>query len=309
MGALALSPGCSSSTKAPAKTQKMEVPRFSKHVDPGELLPADLDLVVRFDLARMREGLGPLVADQLAAKALEKRGDPMLRGLLSCAEVLWVGLRMAEIDSADHVAIIEGKDCDVRANTSDWKRIKTANGDLTIFDRISKADRSGTSRVILAGDRAVVLVSPAEIASVDRVLHDGPDERRREPKAEGIISLDLRTPRLPPELEQKYAKIGGVIAAIERIRATTDLDDKGIELEGEIVTKSFQDAARTMKILMAFRDNVESDASRVMMATLHLEQIDATVRIRWRLPAKAVLGLLDDAADKSDQPAGKGAPP
>ncbi len=222
--------------------------------------------------------------------------------------MLWVGVHLADIESADHVAIIEGKDCEVRADTSDWKKTKSANGDLTIFDRISTPDRASTSRVILAGDRSVVLVSPAEVASVDRVLHDGPDEKRREPKAEGIISLDLRAPRLPAELEKKYPSISSIIAGIDRIRATTELGDKGVELEGEVVLKTAHDAERTLKFLSALRDNVESDGARLMMATLHLEQIDATIRIRWRLPAKAVLGLLDEAAEKSDKPADKAAP-
>jgi hypothetical protein len=316
---LAASPGCSSSGKTPAKSAKMEAPRFSKRMDPGELLPADLDLVIRFDLARMREGLGPLVADQLASKALEQRGDPMLRGLLTCADVLWVGVRLAELERADHVAIIEGKDCEVRADTSDWKKVKSANAELTIFDRLSTPARGDTSRVILAGDpevgrrtpnvRFVVLVSAAEIASVDRVLHDGPDARRREPKAEGIVSLDLRAPRLPPDLEKKYPSIASIIAGIDRVRATTELGDKGVELEGEMVLKTSHDAERTLKFLNALRENVESDGARLMMASLHLEQIDTTVRIRWKLPAKAVLGLLDAAADKSDKPAEKAAPP
>ena len=333
---LAASPGCSSSSKTPPKSAKMDAPRFSKHVDPSELLPGDLDLVLRFDLARMREGLGPLVADQLAARALEKRGDPMLRGLLTCADVLWVGVHLADIEAADHVAIIEGKDCEVRANTSDWKRIPSANGDLTIFDRLSTPARGDTSRVILAGDSgrrrlfsvgegaaarggepgdrptgalAVVLVSPAEIASIDRVLHDGPDARRREPKAEGIVSLDLRTPRLSPALEKKYPSIASIIAGIDRVRATTDLGDKGVELEAEVTSKTSHDAERTLKFLSALRDNVESPGARLMMASLHLEQIDATVRIHWKLPAKAVLGLLDDAASKSDESTDKAAPP
>jgi hypothetical protein len=256
---------------------------------------------VRVDLGRMREGLGPLVADQLAARALEQRGDPMLRGLLACADVLWVGLRIAEIQGGDHVAIVEGKDCEVRADESLWKKVRSANGDLTVFDRIAPSERSETARVILAGERDVVLVSPTELASLDRVLKNGPDANRREPKAEGLLSLDLRTPRLPLDLEKKYPSIGAIMASIDRVRASTQLADGGLELEGEILLKTDKDAARALKFLRALVDNVESDAARLILASAKLEQIDHTLRIRWTVPAKVVLGLLENTAGKAEK--------
>ena len=62
------------------------------------------------------------------------------------------------------------------------------------------------------GDRALVLVSPVEVGSVARVLRQGPDERRGDPAAEGIVSLDLRAGRLPPHLERRFPSIGAIIA-------------------------------------------------------------------------------------------------
>src|SRR5262245_35428931 len=78
--------GSPAKTKAPGRLISDE-PRFVKDVEPTDLFPADLDLVVRIDLARMRAGLGPSVARELAARALaESGGEEEVRSALACAE-------------------------------------------------------------------------------------------------------------------------------------------------------------------------------------------------------------------------------
>ena len=70
---------CASSAAPRAAT-----PPKRRHIDAAELLPGDLDAVLRIDLARMRAALGPMTQslsarvgaevdgqDELAAKAIE----------------------------------------------------------------------------------------------------------------------------------------------------------------------------------------------------------------------------------------------
>ncbi|MBM4374654.1 MAG: hypothetical protein FJ095_06190 [Deltaproteobacteria bacterium] len=58
-------------------------------LEPRDLIPADLDLVVRLDLRMIRESLGALAADALFAKGLDearldRTARDVFRGLGSC---------------------------------------------------------------------------------------------------------------------------------------------------------------------------------------------------------------------------------
>lgn len=293
--ALALAPtACGGPKSKPSTTPILGAPRFSRRLEATELMPSDLDLVVRVDLARMRDGLGPVAVEALTRRALQGRGDTIVKGLLPCASVLWLGVRLLDDETADHVAVVEGHDCEVVANTSEWKRTPSANGQLTIYDRLTEPARDGTSKVVIIADRAVVLVSPVEAPSVERVLRDGPDVGRGEPKAEGLVSVDVRGHRLTPELERRFPAIGRLVAGVYRVRALGQLVDQGLEIEAEVTNKSSPEAARAVKVLEALRDNVESDAARALLHDMKIEQVESTVRVRWTVPARAVLAAIDD---------------
>src|SRR5690606_33946659 len=71
--------------------------RLTPRVEPADLLPADLDLVVRVDVGRMRSGLGRAAADELAQRALDELHDETLKSALLRADVVWLGLRLADL--------------------------------------------------------------------------------------------------------------------------------------------------------------------------------------------------------------------
>ena len=66
------------------------------------------------------------------------------------------------------------------------------------LDRAAEAPRSGTARIMNLGNRATAFVSAVELDSVRRVILDGPDPKRGNPTADGLVSFDLRAGRLPP---------------------------------------------------------------------------------------------------------------
>jgi hypothetical protein len=94
--------------------------RVERDVDPTEIFPADLDLVVRIDLARMRSGMGPAASDELTKRALAGSGEPEITSALACAEVVWIATRAAELETGDRVVVVEGKDCMPELARSRW---------------------------------------------------------------------------------------------------------------------------------------------------------------------------------------------
>lgn len=290
LGTFAL--GCGPEVPPPGVGPGARPPRVERRVEPVDLLPADLDLVLRIDVARMRAGIGPSAADELAARALADAPGALWVEAARRADVVWVGLRLADLEAGDRVLAFEGKMRGLSPDLRDWER---APGDLpgvSVFDRRGGASRRGVARVITLGDRALVLVSPVEVASVARVLREGPDERRGDPAAEGIVSLDLRAGRLPPHLERRFPSIGSIIGGVERIRATGTLTDEGARLEAEIVGRTPEDAGRARRFLEVLRDNVQDLRYADLMRALAIEQVERTVRLRWTVPSRVVLALI-----------------
>src|SRR5262249_50891861 len=158
--------------------------------------------------------------DHLAKRALESgrgAGDE-LREALGCAEVVWIAVHAAEIETGDRVIAVEGKKCVPELLSARWEKMRSPNKRVLIFDRRSAAHRAGTARIMTLGNKATVFVSPVELDAVKRVLATGPDAQRGNPTAEGIVSADLRVRPLPPGLAKKYSSIAKILAGIERVR-------------------------------------------------------------------------------------------
>ena len=267
-------------------------PRVVRRFEPPEVIPADLDLVVRIDMTRMRAGIGQAATSDLFARAASMDGEDWLRDAMGRADVVWVALRVADILSGDRILIAEGRLGPSKPDLTHWVPAPSAVKDVVLYDRKSLPPRAGTARVVALGDRALAFVTPVEVASVDRVLVEGPDEKRGDPSADGVISADLRARRLPPALELRFPAIASIVAGISRVRATATLVDEGAKIEAEIIARSSGAAERVLRFLAALRDNVEDARYADALRAVQLDQVGTIVRLRWVVPAKMILGLL-----------------
>jgi hypothetical protein len=316
---LALSAGCGAEVPAGgagAMPRVPEGPRVARQVDAPDLLPKDLDLVVRVDLARMRSGLGPDATKQLSARAValspgSADQEAILATALGRAEVVWVGMRLTDVESGDRVVVAEGRLAGLAPEPGgpDWNQQKTAIADVFVYDRATPPPRAGTARIVAVGDRILAFVSPVQVAAVDRVLRNGPDEGRGDPAAEGIFSVDLRARPLPWLLARRFKHIADILEG---------LVDDGAKLEGEIVAKSSESADKAMKFLAILRDNVQDPKYVELMSKAKLERVGKRVQLKWEVPARAVLGMVsggggsapaDDTPEASPPPARKPAAP
>ncbi|WP_441291447.1 hypothetical protein ACSRUE_14175 [Sorangium sp. KYC3313] len=278
----------------PARAASPAGPRVVRRIEPADLLPADLDLVVRVDVARMRDGLGQAASDELARRALDEVPDEALESALQRADVVWLGLRLADLEEGDRVVVLEGRMAGLTPDPGRWEPAPAAQDGVAVFDRRGgvAGSRADTARIVALGDRAVALVSAVEVSSVARLLRDGPDARRGDPAAEGLVSADLRARRLPPYLARRFPSIGALVAGVARVRAVASLHDEGVRLDVELVGVDAAGAARARRFLEVLRDNVEEGRHADLMKELSIEQVESTVRLRWLFPAPLVLALL-----------------
>lgn len=263
-------------------------------------MPADLDLVVRIDVMRLRAAIGPGVADELARHTLRDVGEVELKEALSCAEVVWVAARAAALETGDHVVVVQGRDCLPELARSRWTRVRATNGAIAVYDRTGEAPRGGTARIIDMGYRAVAFVSPVELDSVQRVLDKGPDDRRGNPLAEGIVSFDLRVHRLPPALERKYPSIAAVVAGVDRVRASTVMGPDGLKVDGQVVATSPVDAERAARFLSAVRENLEHTRYAEAAKVAEVKVVESSVRLGLVMPTKVLVGLLVGSLGKPE---------
>lgn len=273
-------------------------PAFTRTLDPTELFPADLDLVVRLDVARMRAGIGPLAAENIEARAIQQAGDDVLKDALTCADVIWFATRLGDLDAGDHVVVVEGNGCAPELDPARWETAPSANREVKIWNRKGdSAPRAGTARVLTLGARTSVFVSPIELDSVARLLRDGPDARRGSPTAEGIVSFDIRAGRLPLALERRFPSIASIISGLSRVRGSAVLVDEGLKIDAEILSPTDRGAEKALRFLSALRDNVEDPRLTGMMESVQIEQIERSVRLRLVVPARVLLGLVSGVKD------------
>lgn len=285
--------GCGPSKDAKAGERP---PQLSRKLEATDLLPADLDVVVRVDVARLKAGLGAGFADALAGRAAAQGGDAFITEAMSRAETVWIGVRLADLDAGDRVLVAEGKLAQIHIEPSEWKETTpaaTMEG-VRILDRKGAVLRASTARIVAADDRLVAFVSPVEVDATSRLLRDGPDEGRGDPAAQGLVSVDVRGHRLPRSLEKKYPSIAAVIAGVARVRGSASMVDDGVKVSLDVVAKSEPDAQRVEKFLVTVRDAAASTRYADVLNKASVDRAGVHVHLTATVPAQIVVAALSN---------------
>ncbi|NUP13176.1 MAG: hypothetical protein HOW73_44625 [Polyangiaceae bacterium] len=275
-----------------------EQPALSRKLLPNEVIPADLDVVVRVDLSLLRKTLGPRFDQELAARY---GGDPLLMSALAKGRTVTIGVRAADLEQGDHVVVVEGAEVGLDLEKEGFLPRESRNDKVKAFVRALPSDRDRTDAVVLLDERAIAFVSPVETDAVLRILRDGSDEQRGQPVAEGIVSADIRPRRLPPALERKFPSFGRLLAQVMRIRLLLKVSDDGLRLEGEIISKSDASAHKVRQFLDVFREGASGEGATAILKKMKLEKVGAVVRVTSVLSIADIAGFFTPA-EASPQP-------
>lgn len=267
-------------------------PRGKLHAT--DLIPGDLDLVVRVDLGLVRRSLGPTAAEDLQDRALERGGDDVVRAALAVAEVTWVGLRLSDLEAGDRVLVVESKAVPAPDPTTWQKGEAPLPEGVTAFRANGEPPRASTAIILRFAD-AAVFATPVQAPSVERVLRAGPDHDRGQPEARGMLSLDWRARRLSEAFHARFPSLASLVDGIDRVRAHVALTGATLELEGRVLCKSDQQAARVERVLEAIRaTGQEVERYAELLGALRLERVASALHVRWPVPPAAVQAWLAD---------------
>lgn len=263
-------------------------------VQGADLIPADLDLVLRIDLARMRAGLGEESSAELSRRALDETGaEAFVREALERAEVAWLGLRVADLIGGDRVLVVESRDRPAEPDAIAWEAKPSDLEGVAIYDSIRLAPRSGTARIVTLPGETTIYVSPVELDSVNRILEQGPDPNRCQPAARGVLSLDWRVKPPSHQLQNRFPSLARLMRGIERLRATLEFRGQELRLEGRMSCRDEAAAERVLRFLSTIAATAQQlERYRWLLEPLKLQTEGNMVQLRWTLAPTTLVELL-----------------
>jgi hypothetical protein len=217
-----------------------ESSRPSRWDSVAELLPPDLDVVVRIGWPRLRAS--PLYA--LASSALpERAGAVALATALERARAVVVGARvMPDGLRGDGVLVIETDETELDQSTI--RRVlggsasppRASPRGAVVHEAGAPPGRTDPVLLVVVPRTGLLLATAAEADAVLRVLERGPLPGKLEPPATGLLSFALRSPRggawAPGSRD--LASLRPLAEGAETARGTLDLVDDGVKLSAQI---------------------------------------------------------------------------
>ena len=278
---------------------------ISRRLEPNEVLPGDLDVVVRIDLTRLKEAMGPEPEKQLAARL---GTDPAVADALADGRAATLGLRSLDLEAGDHVLVVEGDMKRFELDKTSFEATPSANDRVKIFSRSTPTTRGGAEILVLLDDRAVAFASPAEADAILRVLREGADENRGQPAAEGLLSFDMRPRRLSAELEARFPSIARLVSQVQRIKGTVHVESEALVVRFEVIARSESAAARVTKFLGALREGADPTGVSAVLKSMEVEPLGAVVAVRARIPAVVALAAISGTGPQAPPPPSPSAP-
>jgi len=207
---------------------------------PNDAIPPDLDLVIRVDLAKVRAALGPegiaaLRRGAASAAGAETGSDFFVRAL-EHADVACLALRPELVPGeADNVLVLSGHfhelDVEQSLRKDGWSSPLDLGGAVFRYERPGKVSRSGALRAYEFADEGLVLVSPAEVDSVEAVLEHGLAPNPLKPEARGVLAFAARLRALRGGFGARYPAVARALDDARRVEGIVDATANGLGLE------------------------------------------------------------------------------
>lgn len=287
--------GCASSRPPP--------PAAPVLLEPADAIPADLDAVVRVDVARLRAALGTLLFAGLRRVATASLDDDdaseFLLAAIERSDLAVFAFRPElEGDGVDSVLVLRGQYAGLDPRTHDarppFQSPRDLGGDVRRYDREQPAARGAPARVYARGDDLLVVVSAAELDSVELRL-----ERREEgpvvrPPARGIVAFAARLRALRLTLHQRFPLLADMLEDAREVNGVIEVGDSGASIELSLPFAS-EASAETAKagltgVLQAFGER-EGPFSELVRRT-SVDRAGAHVVLRASVPVPELGRLL-----------------
>jgi hypothetical protein len=214
----------------------------------SELIPADLDVVVRLDLARVKAALGATALSALAHEVLARDSGPepdeLVVSSLLTAEQVYLAYRPSPLwTPLDRVLALQGRFEQLVRPPTGFSGALDLGRDLRYWDaKAPPATRGGVARIYALGERVRAFVSEAELDAVERTLDGLASPRRLEPPEEGTLSLAAR-PRLLGRLAGN-GTLRDLLVDAKALHAVAELEADGVRLKLELLLAGSEQATQ-----------------------------------------------------------------
>jgi hypothetical protein len=261
----------------------------------GDLLPADLDVVLRLDLGKVKAALGAtalalLAREGLARAATGGHADELVLESLLAADLVYLAYRPGPLlEPLDRVLALQGSFEALSRPPAGFAPPVDLGADVRFFERRSPPlGRGEIARIYAASTRVRAFVSEAEIDAVERVLETGGAERRLQAPEEGTLSLAAR-----PRLLTRFGGSGlrEQLEAARTLRAIAELESDGVKLKLELEMKDAADAEQLAGAGRAVLERVGSEWAEHAEVNAQGSRLMLTARLA-RSQLAPLLGLV-----------------
>lgn len=262
--AVALSFACAPTTRPP-------LPPAPVIEQPALILPADLDLVFRVDLKRVRGVLG-IEADALLRRLGEAApGDEpdaatarLFLSLLGRAETAWVAVRPGlSAELTDGVIALRG---DFReavppsiGGVPRWSGARDLGGGLFRFEREAPRLRAAPAVMYLRMPDVVIIGSEAEIDALERTIEQGAlDSSPRAPEV-GLVAVAARLGALQKKLSARAPTLSRYLEGAERLEGSLDRQGELFRLRLDVHFQREAQVASLASALKSLQDKLRDE--------------------------------------------------
>ena len=271
--------------------------------EPAFAVPADLDLVLRVNVNRLRDVLGggfEAVFDDLLKRtpAGERDGETgrLLLAILLRANTVWLAARPGlSPELTDNVLIARGPFAGIVPESiggdPPWRRSERLGGGVLRYERPAPELRSSPAVLYLREPDLVVVGSSAEIDALELTIEKGQGGPPLRTKEAGIVALAVRIPLLERRLREKAPTVARLLRGAERLSCAADVRAGHVEVNLELEYGSPESAALVAPPLR----EVFAVLGRSGFDWLRRTQVEAvgpSVTVRWVVAEEEAKRLL-----------------
>jgi hypothetical protein len=222
--------------------------------------------------------------------------------LLLASDSVWIALRPSSDPSRmDNVVILRGHFAEIepRAYALDpaWGPPLDLGADWRLYARGPVRGRAEPARLYAQGNEVVVLVSTAEIDSVERQLEQRAGDEHMEPADKGVLSFAARAPALARLLEDRSATLARLLERGRAVSGFASLDTGGLDAELELTFEHEDEAEAVGDALGEVAKSISGFGEKAALIAkgLRVEVVGSSVVLRLRLASEALAELTLEA--------------
>lgn len=271
--------------------------------EPALVLPADLDLVLRLDLKRVRAALG-IEADALlrrlgeSAPSDEPDADTgrLLLALLTRADTAWIAVRPGlSPELTDGVIALRG-DFHEALPTSlggapRWSGGRDLGGGLFRFDREPPRVRAAPAVIYVRVPDIAIIGSEAEIDALERTVEKGAlDPSLRAPEV-GLVAVAARLGSLRTKLASRAPTLAQYVEGAERLEGSLDRAGETFRVRLDVHFESEAQASKLCSELRTLQEKLHGEG-HVWVDKFVFEPLGEELSVRLDLSVRELAALV-----------------